>query len=41
MATGVEMPVAEFLEKHQGLTAEDIEYYVDFLTRAAKDAGLK
>jgi hypothetical protein len=41
MAMGVEMPVAEFLEKHQGLTPEDIDYYVDLLTRVANDAGLK
>jgi hypothetical protein len=41
MATGVEMPVAEFLDKHQGLTPEDIEYYVGLLTRVARDAGLK
>lgn len=41
MATGVEMPVAEFLKKHRDLTPEDIEYYVDLLTRVAKDAGLK
>ena len=41
MATGVDMPVAKFLKKHQGLTPEDIEYYVDLLTRVAKDAGLK
>ena len=40
-ATGVEKPVAEFLKKHQGLTAEDIEFYVGLLTRVAKDAGLK
>lgn len=40
MATGVEKPVAEFLEQHRDLTPEDIEYYVDFLTRVAKDAGL-
>lgn len=41
VATGVEKPVAEFLEKHRELTPRDIEYYVDFLTRVAKDAGLK
>jgi len=41
MATGVEKPVAEFLGKHRDLTPADIEYYVDFLTRVAKDAGLK
>ena len=41
MATGVEKPVAEFLTKHRDLTPRDIEYYVDFLTRVAKDAGLK
>lgn len=41
MATGVEKPVAEFLQKHQGLTAADIDYYVDLLTRVAKDVGLK
>lgn len=41
MATGVEKPVAEFLEKHRDLTSQDIEYYVDFLTRVAQDAGLK
>ena len=40
-ATGVGKPVAEFLKKHQGLTAGDIEYYVDLLTRVAKDAGIK
>jgi mono/diheme cytochrome c family protein len=40
-ATGVEKPVAEFLKTHQGLTAEDIKYYVDLLTRVARDAGLK
>ena len=41
MATGVEQPVAEFLKKHQGLTPEDVEYYVELLTRVARDAGLK
>lgn len=41
MATGVEKPVADFLKKHQGLAAEDIDYYVDLLTRVAKDAGVK
>lgn len=34
-------PVAEFLKKHQELKAEDINYYVELLTRVAREAGIK
>jgi mono/diheme cytochrome c family protein len=41
IGTGADVPVAEFLKKHQGLQAEDIEYYVELLTRVAREIGLK
>ena len=41
IGTGSELPVAEFLEKHRDLKAEDINYYVDLLTRVAREIGIK
>ena len=41
IGTGSEKPVAEFLEKHRELKAEDIGYYVELLTRVAREAGIK
>ena len=38
---GSEKAVAEFLKKHQGLKQPDVDYYVDLLTRVAKEIGLK
>ena len=38
---GSEKAVADFLKKHQGLKQPDIDYYVDLLTRVAKEIGLK
>ena len=38
---GSEKTVADFLRKHQGLKQPDIDYYVDLLTRVAKQIGLK
>lgn len=38
---GSEKPVAEFLRKHRDLTQQDIEYYVDYLTRVAGEIGLQ
>lgn len=38
---GSEQPVSEYLKKHRDLTPDDIRFYVDHLTRVAKDLGIK